>query len=38
MDAVEFKTPRKLTVAELVAGLYEMDLARDVIDQEGEAF
>lgn len=34
--AVEFKAPHKLTVAELVAGLHEMDLARDVIDQEGD--
>lgn len=36
--AVEFKAPHKLTVAELVAGLHEMDLARDVIDQEGDTF
>ena len=36
--AVEFKAPHKLTVAELVAGLHEMDLARDVIDQERDTF
>ncbi|KAL4941663.1 hypothetical protein BDV06DRAFT_193960 [Aspergillus oleicola] len=36
--AVEFKAPHKLTVAELVAGLHEIDLARDVIDQEGDTF
>lgn len=36
--AVEFKAPHKLTAAELVAGLHEMDLARDVIDQEGDTF
>ncbi|KAL2846620.1 hypothetical protein BJY01DRAFT_234520 [Aspergillus pseudoustus] len=34
--AVEFKAPHKLTVAELVAGLHEIDLERDVIDQEGD--
>ncbi|KAL4788729.1 hypothetical protein BDV19DRAFT_396134 [Aspergillus venezuelensis] len=36
--AVEFKAPHKLTVAELAAGLHEIDLARDVIDQEGDTF
>jgi hypothetical protein len=32
--AVEFKAPHKVTIPELVAGLHEIDLARDVIDQE----
>ncbi|PYH88799.1 hypothetical protein BO71DRAFT_403570 [Aspergillus ellipticus CBS 707.79] len=36
--AVEFKAPHKVTIPELVAGLHEMDLARDVIDQEGDTF
>lgn len=36
--AVEFKAPHKLTVPELVAGLHEMDLARDVINQKGDTF
>ncbi|RHZ44725.1 uncharacterized protein CDV56_101514 [Aspergillus thermomutatus] len=36
--AVEFKAPHKLTVAELVAGFHEMDLERDVINQEGDTF
>ncbi|KAJ5794985.1 hypothetical protein N7457_001584 [Penicillium paradoxum] len=36
--AVEFKAPHKLTIPELVAGLHEIDLARDVIDQEGDTF
>ncbi|RJE24582.1 hypothetical protein PHISCL_03060 [Aspergillus sclerotialis] len=34
--AVEFKAPHKLTAPELVAGLHEIDVARDVIDQEGD--
>ncbi|GAA93206.1 hypothetical protein AKAW_11318 [Aspergillus luchuensis IFO 4308] len=38
MYAVEFKAPHKVTIPELVAGLHPMDLARDVIDQEGETF
>ena len=36
--AVEFKAPHKVTIPELVAGLHPMDLARDVIDQEGDTF
>ncbi|EEQ85491.1 uncharacterized protein BDCG_08760 [Blastomyces dermatitidis ER-3] len=36
--AVEFKAPHKVTVPELVSGLHQMDLARDVIDQEGDTF
>jgi hypothetical protein len=36
--AVEFKAPHKVTNPELVAGLHQMDLARDVIDQEGDTF
>ncbi|KAL2836334.1 hypothetical protein BJX68DRAFT_250762 [Aspergillus pseudodeflectus] len=36
--AVEFKAPHKLKVAELVAGFHEMDLERDVINQEGDTF
>ncbi|KAJ5265170.1 uncharacterized protein N7525_007338 [Penicillium rubens] len=36
--AVEFKAPHKVTVAELVVGLHQMDLASDVIDQEGDTF
>ncbi|OKO92894.1 hypothetical protein PENSUB_12564, partial [Penicillium subrubescens] len=36
--AVEFKAPHKATIPELVAGLHQMDLARDVIDQEGDTF
>ena len=36
--AVEFKAPHKVTVPELVTGLHPMDLARDVIDQEGDTF
>ncbi|KAJ5267417.1 hypothetical protein N7478_010225 [Penicillium angulare] len=36
--AVEFKAPHKVTIPKLVAGLHEMDLARDVIDQEGDTF
>lgn len=36
--AVEFKAPHKVTIPELVAGLHKMDLARDVIDQDGDMF
>ncbi|KAJ6102876.1 hypothetical protein N7486_005303 [Penicillium sp. IBT 16267x] len=36
--AVEFKAPHKVTIPELVAALHEMDLARDVINQEGDTF
>ncbi|KKK17251.1 hypothetical protein ARAM_001828 [Aspergillus rambellii] len=36
--AVEFKAPHKVTIPELVAGLHPMNLARDVIDQEGDTF
>ncbi|KAJ6141198.1 hypothetical protein N7470_010094 [Penicillium chermesinum] len=36
--AVEFKAPHKVTIPELVAGLHRMDLARDVIEQEGDTF
>lgn len=36
--AVEFKAPHKVTIAELVAGLREIDLARDVVGQEGDSF
>jgi hypothetical protein len=36
--AVEFKAPHKLKVAELVAGFHEMDLERDVINQEGDTY
>ncbi|RAH74742.1 uncharacterized protein BO66DRAFT_433856 [Aspergillus aculeatinus CBS 121060] len=36
--AVQFKAPHKVTISELVAGLHEMDLARDVINQEGDTF
>jgi hypothetical protein len=32
--AVEFKAPHKVTTPELVAGLHQIDLARDVIGQE----
>lgn len=35
---VEFKAPHKVTLAELVAGLHEMEPARDVIDKEGDTF
>ncbi|OJZ79700.1 hypothetical protein ASPFODRAFT_213144 [Aspergillus luchuensis CBS 106.47] len=34
--AVEYKAPDKVTIPELVAGLHPMNLARDVIDQEGD--
>ncbi|KAJ5112165.1 hypothetical protein N7532_000210 [Penicillium argentinense] len=36
--AVEFKAPHKLTIPELVAGLHQMDLARDVINKDGDTF
>ncbi|KAJ6038268.1 uncharacterized protein N7446_005078 [Penicillium canescens] len=36
--AVEFKAPHKVTIPEWVSGLHQMDLARDVIDQEGDTF
>lgn len=36
--AVEFKAPHKVTIPELVAGLHQIDLARDVINQEGDTF
>ncbi|EKV07085.1 metalloprotease m41 ftsh [Penicillium digitatum] len=36
--AVEFKAPHKVTIPELVAGLHQMDPARDVINQEGDTF
>lgn len=36
--AVEFKAPHKLTLPELIAGLHEMEPARDVIDKEGDTF
>ncbi|CAG8423283.1 unnamed protein product [Penicillium salamii] len=36
--AVEFKAPHRVTIPELVAGLRQIDLARDVIDQEGDSF
>ncbi|KAJ5111727.1 hypothetical protein NUU61_001357 [Penicillium alfredii] len=38
VHAVEFKAPHKVTIPELVAGLRQIDLARDVIDQEGDTF
>jgi hypothetical protein len=36
--AVEFKAPHKLTLPEIIAGLHEVDIARDVIDQQGDTF
>lgn len=36
--AVGFKAPHKVTVPEWVAGLHQMDLARDIIDQEDDTF
>ncbi|GAB0138454.1 hypothetical protein EsDP_00006689 [Epichloe bromicola] len=36
--AVENKAPHKMTIRELVAGLHPIDLARDVIDQEGDTY
>lgn len=36
--AVEFKAPHKLTLAELITGLHEMEPARDVIDKDGDTF
>ena len=38
MYVVEFKAPHKVIIPELVAGLYQIDLARDVINQEGDIF
>ena len=38
MHAVEFKAPHKVTIPELVVGLRQIDLARDIIDQEGDTF
>ncbi|KAJ5111766.1 hypothetical protein NUU61_001396 [Penicillium alfredii] len=38
VHAVEFKAPHKVTIPELVAGLHQIDLARDAIDQEGDTF
>lgn len=38
MYAVEFKAPHKVIIPELVAGLHRIDLARDVINQEGVIF
>lgn len=38
MYAVEFKALYKVTIPELVAGLHQMDLARDIINQEGDTF
>ncbi|OGM47953.1 hypothetical protein ABOM_002661 [Aspergillus bombycis] len=35
---VEFKAPHELKVAELVVGFREMDLGRDIINQEGDTF
>lgn len=35
---VEFKAPHKLTEPELVAGLHEVELERDVIGKEGDTF
>lgn len=34
--AVEFKAPHKVTTPELVAGLHPMNLARNVLGQEGD--
>ncbi|KAI3048278.1 hypothetical protein CBS147353_11717 [Aspergillus niger] len=34
--AVEYKAPDNVPIPELVAGLHPMNLARDVIDQEGD--
>ncbi|KAJ5959155.1 uncharacterized protein N7479_006305, partial [Penicillium vulpinum] len=35
---VEFKAPHKVTIPELVVGLHQIDLARDMIDQKGNTF
>lgn len=35
---VEFKAPHKVTISELVAGLHEIDLARDVLNQDSDTF
>jgi hypothetical protein len=36
--AVKFKAPHRVTIPEWVAGLHQMDIARYVIDQEGDTF
>ncbi|PYI07075.1 hypothetical protein BO78DRAFT_367384 [Aspergillus sclerotiicarbonarius CBS 121057] len=36
--AVEFKSPQRLTLADLISGLHEMDIARDVFGKEIESF
>ena len=36
--AVEFKALHKLTIADLIAGLHEMELEQDVIDKDGDTF
>ncbi|KAB8259407.1 hypothetical protein BDV32DRAFT_138936 [Aspergillus pseudonomiae] len=36
--AVEFKAPHKLTIADLIAGLHEMELEQDAIDKDGDTF
>ena len=35
---VKFKAPHKLTVPKLVAGLHEIEPARDVISKDGDTF
>jgi hypothetical protein len=35
---VEFKVPHKVSLQELVVSLYEMDLDRDVINEDGDDF
>ncbi|GAA81977.1 metalloprotease m41 ftsh [Aspergillus luchuensis IFO 4308] len=36
--AVEHKAPHKLSLAEILAGLHEMDLEKDVINTDGDSF
>ncbi|GLB09318.1 hypothetical protein AtubIFM57258_005236 [Aspergillus tubingensis] len=36
--AVEYKAPHKLSLAEILAGLHEMDLEKDVINADGDSF
>ncbi|GFN15902.1 hypothetical protein AtubIFM56815_009714 [Aspergillus tubingensis] len=36
--AVEHKAPHKLSLAEILAGLHEMDLEKDVISTDGDSF
>ncbi|PYH74284.1 uncharacterized protein BO88DRAFT_439789 [Aspergillus vadensis CBS 113365] len=36
--AVEHKAPHKLSLAEILAGLHEMDLEKDVINADGDSF